>query len=239
MNEQPENVTSSLFYSISTTNQTDSLFSLSDSVITDSVEAIRESDLLSHFPITRQIVGLIKAGFSYRDRRFISKLLSFLGEASKMSQEEKDRFIHKLDMNPAKAQEAGEAILDMIDKITNKEKAVMIGKVIRAYGNEEDLTYELMLHMCEIIQRAYLSDLQYLVAGVGYNESNLESVGVIKPIRHEDIEAVVKQAVEAGEYAAIPIKDGITPAPAREPKIVRSGLTEEGASLQRVLSSYI
>jgi hypothetical protein len=142
-------------------------------------------------------------------------------------------------MDPAKTQEAGEAILDMIDKITNKEEAVMIGKVIRAYGNEEALTYELMLHMCEIIQRAYLSDLQYLAAGAGYNESNLESVGAIKPIRHEDIEAIVKQAVEAGEYAAIPIKNGMTPAPAREPKMARSGLTEEGANLQRILSNYI
>lgn len=238
MNEEPENVSKSLLYSVTVADQTDALFSLSDTIITDSVEAIKDSDLLSHFPITRELIGLIKAGFAYHDRRFVSKLLSFLGETSKMSKEDKEEFLRKLDESPKKAQEAGEAILDIIDKITSKEKAVMIGKVIRAYGHESELGYELMLHMCEIIQRAYLSDLECLPLGSGYNESNLESVGVIKPIRHEDIEKIVKQAIEAGEYAAIPIKGDLTIPPLRDPKMERAGFTEEGTNLQRILREY-
>lgn len=239
MDEQPESLSASLILSITKADQTEALFSLSDSVIADSVESIEKSDLLSNFPITREIVGLIKLGSVFRERRFASKLFSFLGETSKMSQEDKDRFVYKLDIDSDKAQETGEVLLEIIDKITNREKAVMIGKVVRAFGHEEDLSYELMLHMCEIIHRAYLKDLQHLEAGSGYSESNLESIGVIMPIRHKDIENIAKQAIEAGEYAAIPIKDGMTPTPAREPKMQRSGLTEEGANLQRILSSYI
>lgn len=238
MHEEPESIPESLIHSVMAADQTDALFSLSDTIITDSIDAIKDSDLLSHFPITRELIGLAKVGFAYRDRRFVSKLLSFLAETSKMSQKDKENFLRKLDETPEKAREAGETILDIIDKITNKEKAIMIGKVIRAYGHESGLSYELMLNMCEIIQRAYLSDLQCLPLGRGYNESNLESVGVIKPIRHEDIEKIVKQAVDAGEYAAIPVKGDLTIPPVRDPKMDRAGFTKEGANLQRILKDY-
>jgi len=238
MDEEPENIPESLMRSVVNDYDTDVLFSLSDSIIRDSVDAIKDSDLLSEIPITREIIGLVKVGFAYQQRRSISKLLSFLAESSKMSKEDKERYLRKLDENPKNAKQAGEIILDIIDKVTSTEKAIMVGKVVRAYGHEEAITYELMMHMCEIIERAYLQDLQCLPRGEGYNASNLESVGIIKPIRHEDIEKIVKAAIEAGEYASIPIKDGITPAPAREPKLDRSGFTEEGSNLQRILRDY-
>jgi hypothetical protein len=235
---EPDNIPESLMRSVVNDSNTEVLFSLSDTIITDSIEAIKDSDLLSHIPITREIIGLIKAGFAYRDRRYISKLLSFLAETSKMSQEDKEQYTRKLDEDPKKAREAGETILDIIDKVTSRQKAIMVGKVVRAYGHEESLTYDLIMRICEIIERTYLQDLQGLQAGEGYNESNLESVGIIKPIRHEDIEKVVKAAIEAAEYASPTIKDGLTPPPPREPKIDRSGLTEEGSNLQRILRSY-
>ena len=238
MDEKPENISESLMRSIVNDSDTDALFSFSDTIITDSVEAIKDSDLLSHLPITRVILGLIKVGFAYRDRRYLSKLLSFLAETSKMSQGDKEQYTLKLDEDPKKAREAGETILDIIDKVTSRAKAVMVGKLVRAYGHESSLDYDMLMRMCEIVERAYLQDLQGLQNGEGYNASNLESVGIIKPIRHEDIEKVVKAAIEAAEYASPTIKDGLTPPPPREPKIDRSGLTEEGSNLQRILRDY-
>ncbi len=217
---------------------TEALFSLSDQVITNSVEIIKDSDVLSNLPITREIIGLVKVGFAYRDRRYLSKLLSFLAETSKMSAEDKAEYTRKLDENPKKAREAGETILDIIDKLTSREKAIMVGKLVRAYGHEKVLSYDVLMRMCEMVERAYLQDLQGLQRGNGYNESNLESVGIIKPIRHEDIEKVVLAAIKAAEWASPTIKDGLTPPPPREPKIDRSGLTDEGTNLQRILREY-
>lgn len=235
---KPESVPESLMHSVVNDSDTEVLFSLSDTIITDSIEAIKDSDLLSSIPITREIMGLVKAGFAYRDRRYISKLLSFLAETSKMSQEDKDQYTRKLDEDPKKAHDAGETILDIIDKVTSRQKAIMVGKMVRAYGHEESLTYDLLMRMCEIIERAYLQDLQGLQKGEGYNASNLESVGIIKPIRHEDIEKVVQAALESAKYESIVIKDPATNPPPPEPKIDRSGLTEEGSNLQRILRSY-
>jgi hypothetical protein len=238
MDVKPENIPESLMRSVINDSDTDVLFSLSDTIITDSVEAIKDSDVLSHLPITREIIGLIKVGFAYRDRRYLSKLLSFLGETSKMSEEDKDRYTRKLDEDPKKAQEAGETILDIIDKVTSREKAIMVGKLVRAYGHEAALTYDMLMRMCEIIERAYLQDLQGLQIGEGYNASNLESVGIIKPIRHEDIEKVIQAALKTAKYEGITIKDPGTNPPPPEPKIDRSGLTEEGSNLQRILREY-
>jgi hypothetical protein len=238
MDLKPENVPDSLMRSVVNDYDTDVLYDLSDTVISDSIEVIKSSDLLSHIPITREIIGLVKAGLAYRDRRSISKLLSFLAETSKMSPEDKQRYLNKLDADTKHAQKAGEIILDIIDKVTSTEKAIMVGKVVRAYGHEADLARGLMVRMCEIIDRAYLEDLQTLPSGKGYNESNLESVGIIKPIRHEDIEKVVMAAITAAEYASPAIKHGLTPPPPKEQKIARSGFTEEGSNLQRILRDY-
>ncbi len=238
MDEEPENIPASLMRSVVNDSDTEALFSLSDTIITDSVEAIKDSDLLSHLPITKEIIGLIKVGFAYRDRRYLSKLLSFLAETSKMSEEDKAEYTRKLDEDPKKAQEAGETILDIIEKVTSREKAVMIGKLVRAYGHEKDITYNLLMRMCEMVERAYLQDLQALQRGGGYNEANLESVGIIKPIRHEDIEKIVRAALESAKYESIPIKDPVSnPAPP-EPEMDHSGLSEEGTNLQRILRDY-
>ena len=238
MDEKSENIPESLMRSVVNDSDTEALFTLSDTIITDSVKAIDDSDLLSHIPITREIMGLVKAGFAYRDRRYISKLLSFLAETSKMSAEDRAEYTRKLDENPKKAQEAGETILDIIDKVTSREKAVIVGKLVRAYGHEPDLTYDTLMRLCEMVERTYLQDLQGLQQGQRYNEANLESVGIVKPIRHEDIEKLAMAILERAKYDQPTIKDGVTPAPAGEPKIDRSGLTEEGTSLQRILREY-
>src|SRR5438270_152173 len=134
---KPENIPESLMHSVINDSNTEVLFSLSDTIITDSIEAIKNSDVLSHIPITKEIMGLIKVGFAYRDRRYVSKLLSFLAETSKMSQEDREQYTRKLDEDPKKAREAGETILDIIDKLTTREKAIMVGKLVRAYGHEK------------------------------------------------------------------------------------------------------
>lgn len=114
----------------------------------------------------------------------------------------------------------------------------MVGKLVRAYGHESSLTYDTLMRMCEMIERTYLQDLQGLQRGEGYDASSLESVGIIKPIRHEDIEKIVQAALESAKYEGILIKDPATNPPPPEPKIDRSGLTEEGSNLQRILRDY-
>jgi hypothetical protein len=238
MDEKPENIPESLMRSVVNDEDTEALFNLSDSLLTNSVDVIKDSDVLSHLPITKEILGLIKVGFAYRDRRYLSKLLSFLAETSKMSDEDRAEYTRKLDEDPKKARETGEAILDIIDKVTSREKAIMVGKLVRAYGHENELSRDMLMRMCEMVERAYLQDLQALQQGQGYNEANLESVGIIKPIRHEDINKVVMAALESAKYNNIAIKDPATnPAPA-EPEIDHSGLTEEGSNLQRILKGY-
>lgn len=217
---------------------TDTLMAFGDEVVLNTTEFLKNNEMLNHIPVVKGIVGVVKVGIAYRDKRYLSKFFSFLAETSKMSEADKTEYVRKLDRDPKKAFEAGETLLDLIDKVTSREKAIMIGKLVRAYGHEDVIDHNSLMRMCEMVERAYLQDLQGLVSGQGYNEASLESVGIIKPIRHEDIERALQATLERADYMNPTIKDNFTLPPPERPQLIRSGLTGEGATIQRVLRDY-
>lgn len=233
-------------HSVINDQSTDALFDLSESVLDSATESLVNNEAISEIPVLKSVVGAAKGALAFRDRRYVSKLLRMLSETSRASEEDRQKFREKLDRNPKEVKRAGTVILDIVDKITSDEKATMVGKVIRAYMHEDELTIEQLILLCEVIERTYVQDLISLEKSEIHNDVHLESVGIKKPIRVEDInnamEAVANQVVEEATSRAGAIKEMFTAEPTEGKQVMtqvqQSGFTDLGSNLVRILRSY-
>jgi len=242
MDQEPEKLSESLMHSVVNDYSSEALIDLGESFLDDAADSLVKSDALTKIPILGALVGLTKGALVFRDRRYANKLLGFLAETSKASEDDKRKYRKKLDKNPEECHKAGEVILDIIDKITSTEKAVMVGKLFRAFMHEDNMTTAQLIYLCEIIERAYLQDLQSLQKSEVHNDVNLENIGVKKPLRSEDIDQLIGEALkhyeEQQDRNMQLASRGISPATPKYPRLTNSGLTEEGYNLQRILRTY-
>lgn len=236
--EEPESLSESLVHSVANDYTKEVLTELGNSVFEDVTQALTHSELPTKIPVLGVFMAGAKGIMTYRDRRFANKLLGFLSETTKASEADKTKYREKLDKDPKEVNKAGAIILDLIDKITSIEKAKMIGKVFRAYMHEDNITTEQLIYLCEIIERTYLQDLVSLEKSEFTNDSNLESVGIRKPIRVEDINRALKAFGMDIENKIPTVKEGILQMTNDKAEVEQSGLTDAGYKLQRILRSY-
>ena len=250
--EHQEDISRSLMESVANDYTTDSLIDLSQSLLNDGFEVLKNSEILNQIPVIKILAAGVKGVSSFQDRRYTSKILRFMSETAKADDEDKIKYRAKLDADPEEVRKAGEEILDILDKITSAEKAIMIGQVFRAYMHEDEITTNLLVYLCEIIERAYLKDLTDLGNNTVTNDVNLENVGIKKPVRIEDINNVVQRAVDQAVAKATSQSGVVREAPATVQlarlesiklapshiQIKQSGLTQEGYTLQRILQTY-
>lgn len=239
MIERPQKVANSLMHSIVNSYSSDDLIQMSETMLDSTGDSLLKSDMLTKIPVLGILAAFAKGVLTFRDLRYVSKLLSFLSETSKASDVDRSQYQKKLDNNPKESQKAGSTILDIVDKFTSTEKAIMAGKVMRAFMHEVSMGFDQIVYLCEIIDRAHLDDLISLEKNDIHNDSNLEAVGIKKPMRVEDINIAIKAAMDSA-LSKIPIlKEGQEyPTGIRNPTVTESGLTEEGANLQRILRNY-
>lgn len=148
MQDEPEKASESLMHSVVNDYSSSALVDLSETVLDAATDSLIKSDALTKIPVLGLLVGLTKGVIVFRDRRYASKILSFLAETAKASQQDKEKYRQKLDKDPDECKKAGEVILDIIDKITSTNKAIMIGKVFRAYMREDEMTTAQLVHLC-------------------------------------------------------------------------------------------
>ena len=234
MTLEQENLSDILMQSVVNDATTAALIEFGESVFDD---AVIQSEILTKVPVISTIVGLTKGVLNIRDRLYIKKLVGFLSETSKATKVEREAYSRKIEEDLGEANRAGEAILVLIEKVTSVEKAVMIGKVFRAFMKENDKSFAQLLYLSEIIERAYLQDLVSLRDSEIHNESNLEAVGIRKPIRHEDINIMFKGFVDQLKERTKLITDSDNPG-IPDPEIQISGFTDAGYNLIRILRSY-
>lgn len=239
MQNKPENLPDSLMHSVINGYTADALADFGESMLDDLTNAVIDSDIVTDIPVIKSIVGLGKASVNFRDRRYLSKLVSFLSETAKASPEDKAKYREKLDKNPEECKKAGQTILDIIDKITSTQKAIMVGKVFRAFMHEEGLTTAQLVTLCEMIEKGYVDDLIELSKKEDgrWNDAHLESVGIKKPMRVEDINKAINAAMARMLKQMPVIREGSIN-DEEEPQVVQSGFTEPGDLLRRILQTY-
>lgn len=237
--KEPESISDSLMSSIVNDYSSSALMEMGESLLDGAAASLVDSDVLTKIPVLGTLIGFTKGVLTFRDRRYANKILGFLAETAKASKEDKQKYRKKLKEDPDEYTKAGEVILDIIDKITSTDKAVMIGKVFRVYMREDGITTAQLIYLCEIIERAYLQDLEKLRHGVMYNNANLESIGIKKPLNedavNELIQKAMKQADENREREFSSVRRGMSAPIPVYPAMNELGLTPEGFELIRIL----
>lgn len=242
--EIPAGVVTNLFDSVTNEHTKDALVEYGETLLDDSLDSLLQNPLLKEVPVLRVILGVSAGVASIRTRRYTQKVLTMLIATSSTTEKERSAFSRKISASKDEAKHAGETILDIIDKITSTEKAEYIGKALVVFMRDDDFSLEELITVCEIIEKAYLADLRALKNSKPTNEARLESIGVRKPIRVEDINRAVdvamKESVTRMEERLNTVRPGGFSRPAitgTETKLRQSGYTELGTRLLTVLAA--
>ncbi len=135
------------------------------------IDAILTEGILKEIPIINIAAGFWKTGVAIRDHRFLSKLLYFLNESSKLSLNKREKLIEKLEDNEYQ-KEAGEKLIAIIDNLETKSKAELLGKLIWLFGNGL-ITREEFWRVSFIIEKLPMIDLHSLK---NWKETDLNKV---------------------------------------------------------------
>ena len=139
------------------------------------VDAILADGLLKEIPIINVATGFWKTGIAIRDYRFVSKLLHFLNESSKLSLKQREKIIEKLEDNNYQA-EAGEKLISIIDNLETKSKAKLLGKAVCLFGNSI-ITREEFWRISFVIEKLPLTDINAIK---NWRETDLNEVEHIR-----------------------------------------------------------
>ena len=115
---------------------------------------------------------------------FIKKIENFLVELSNLSSEERQKFVEELEKNPQKKRIFGEFLLLQIDSADSLEKPSILGRLFK-YHILGNISYEDAMRLAFIVNRVYMSDLDYLTrfsSGIQSNpniDASLQSAGLL------------------------------------------------------------
>ncbi|WP_405210564.1 hypothetical protein [Dokdonia sp. Asnod2-E02] len=135
------------------------------------IDSIMNEGVLRDFPIVGALVGVWKTGVAINDHRFLRKMLLFLSESSKLSDEARKDIIEKLDEEDYQA-ESGEKLIAIIDKLETGSKSILLGRALALFGNKI-INKDEFWRVSFIIERLPMSDI---IALKEWKETDLNKV---------------------------------------------------------------
>lgn len=115
-------------------------------------------EIIKNIPILSTIYNLSKAFISISDKLFLKKVMSFLYELKSIDKDKIENFKLKMDSDDKFQNKVGEQLIFIIDKCEDDEKSVIVGKIFKAYLNEE-ITYEDFLMLSKSIELLGIWDI--------------------------------------------------------------------------------
>jgi hypothetical protein len=101
---------------------------LTDALVDDALPgAVRD------LPVVGVLVGLLRTGVSVRDYDFARKVARFLGELASVPEDQRREFIGEMHADPEKAQEVGEHLILVLDRLDDLAKAILLARAFKAY----------------------------------------------------------------------------------------------------------
>jgi len=135
------------------------------------IDSIMKEGVLRDFPIVGALVGVWKTGVAVNHHLFLKKMLLFLSESSKLSDNARKEIIERLDDEEYQA-ESGEKLIAIIDKLETGSKAILLGRSLALFGNEI-ITKDEFWRVSFVIERLPMSDI---VALKKWKETDLNRV---------------------------------------------------------------
>lgn len=139
-------------------------------------------ETLGDIPFIGSLVKLTKIGFGIRDYLFFEKVCKFLDSTMDISDNEIDEFINEL--SPEKKEKIAFFLVNTLSLSDESEKAEIIGLIYK-YRVRKIINDAIMIRLCAIVNRAFISDLRelgsYLEAKTtsSYMADNLFSLGLL------------------------------------------------------------
>ena len=164
-------------------------------------DLFEDDSLLEALPVLKTIHSVGKSYVAIRDKYLFRRLVVFIQEINTgdVSQEDKDKYIEKLDKTKVLNAEL-ERLLLFIDQCSYEEQSRYLGRFFKAYIKGE-ISWEVLQELAEANQRMFIGDykvLQYVYS--------LENATHIK----HDQESSVNRLVSIGLITDLRIKnDGI------------------------------
>ena len=137
---------------------------------------------VSDFPYIGSLIKLGKVALNYIDYRFFLKLGKFLKQANEIPEDKVSNFLNNL--SPKDKKRISDYLTQLLYNAEEDEKAEFMGKIYnrRVLG---EINNEMMLRLCSIINRAYISDLRLLkdydetTSRNDYVTDNLFALGIL------------------------------------------------------------
>ncbi|EGR0148424.1 hypothetical protein [Vibrio alginolyticus] len=130
------------------------------------IDSVLDDGVLKDIPVVGTAISLYQTGVAVRERQYIKKLVTFLSELNKTDEEARLKFIAEEMLKPEQRERFGETILSLIDKADDNRKFELYAKVFeRLFMNA--CSYDDAIRICQMIERTFYSDLQYIVVFEG------------------------------------------------------------------------
>ncbi|MPS72942.1 MAG: hypothetical protein E2590_07270 [Chryseobacterium sp.] len=126
------------------------------------IDSNLEDGILKDIPFIGSIINLNKGFLSIQDRIFSKKMLSFLYQLKDIPEDKRIKAIQKIEDSKEERIKAGEKIIYLIDKADDHIKAEFIGVLFSEYI-KENLDYEDFKKCSDVINRAFLDDLIWII----------------------------------------------------------------------------
>jgi hypothetical protein len=148
------------------------------------VDTMVKEGLLRDIPFGNILHSSYQAGVAIQQQLFIQKIIKFWEPVSNVPYEERLKFVEEMDQNPEKKRVWGETLLLLIDRADSLEKPLIVGSLWQHHilGN---ISYEDAMRLSFIVDRVYMSDLNYLTrfsSGIQSNPNiaaSLQSAGLL------------------------------------------------------------
>lgn len=118
-----------------------------------------EDGLIKDVPVIRTIYALYKAKGNISDWFLAKKILYFICQIGDVDPVKRREMIQRIDESEKHAIGVGEKLIHILNRCDDIEKAILIGKVFKAYL-EERITYDMFRRCTRTIDIAYINDLK-------------------------------------------------------------------------------
>ena len=126
-------------------------------------------ETVCNIPYVGSIIKLGKVALSYIDYRFFRKLGRFLKYANEIPESEMREFLDSISKEDKKR--ISDYLTQLLYTAEDEEKADLMGKIFarRALG---EIDNDMMLRLCSIVSRSFISDLGHLSEYLQVSENN-------------------------------------------------------------------
>ena len=130
-------------------------------------------EAFSSIPVVGTMFHLARSANTIRDKTLAAKLRRFLEPFTETSQEYRDKFKERLMQDEAETRRVGETLFLVVDRLTDLDKAMILGCLFIAFLNDQ-LSSSDLRRMAQAVDMSFADDLIDLIESEGEIDQSQE-----------------------------------------------------------------